>query len=111
MVSRVIYGMSRQGWIPVGFGQINPATRTPLLATALVVLFIIMFALWLPLTALAGITSFLILIIFTLVNLSLIRIKHREPRPAGVVIFPRWLPYVGFVLSIGLVVVSLIFGI
>ncbi|MCG6976144.1 MAG: APC family permease [Acidiferrobacterales bacterium] len=111
MVSRVLYGMSRQGWIPTGFGRINSTTRTPLLATALVVFFVIVFALWVPLVALAGITSLLLLIVFTLVNLSLIRIKRREPRPEGVVFFPDWVPVGGLVLSVALIGVSLFFGI
>jgi basic amino acid/polyamine antiporter, APA family len=111
MVSRVIYGMSRQGWIPVEFGRINQATRTPLIATALVVFCVMVLALWVPLVALAGITSFLILIVFALVNLSLIRIKRHETRPEGVIFFPGWIPVGGFLLSIGLIVVSLVFGV
>jgi len=111
MVSRVLYGMSRQGWIPVGFGRINSTTRTPLLATSLVVLCVIVFALWVPLVALAGITSFLLLIVFALVNGSLIRIKRREPRPEGVIFYPDWVPVGGLVLSVALIVVSLFFGI
>jgi APA family basic amino acid/polyamine antiporter len=111
MVSRVLYGMSRQGWIPVGFGRINSMTRTPLLATSLVVLCVIVFALWVPLVALAGITSFLLLIVFALVNLSLIRIKRREPRPEGVIFYPGWVPVAGLVLSIALMAISLFFGI
>lgn len=111
MVSRVLYGMSRQGWIPVGFGRINSTTRTPLLATSLVVLCVIVFALWVPLVALAGITSFLLLIVFALVNASLIQIKRREPRPEGVILYPDWIPVGGLVLSVALIVVSLFFGI
>ena len=111
MVSRVLYGMSRQGWIPAGFGHINSTTRTPLLATSLVVFCVIVFALWVPLVALAGVTSFLLLIVFTLVNLSLIRIKRREPRPEGVVLYPDWVPIGGLVLSVALIAVSLVFGI
>ena len=110
MVSRVIYGMSRQGWIPAEFGRINPATRTPLIATALVVFCVMVLALWVPLVALAGFTSFLILIIFALVNLSLFRIKRNEPRPEGVIIYPGWIPIGGFFLSVGLIVVSLVYG-
>jgi len=111
MVSRVIYGMSRQGWIPAGFGRLHPATRTPLIATLLVTFAVTVLALWFPLTALAGMTSFFILIIFGLVNVSLIRIKRRSPHPEGVTVFPAWIPYAGAVLSFGLIVVSLFFGI
>jgi APA family basic amino acid/polyamine antiporter len=110
MVSRVIYGMSRQGWIPAGFGRVHPATRTPLVATLLVTACVMVFALWVPLTTLAGITSFMLLVIFGLVNLSLIRIKRRDPRPEGVTIFPAWIPLAGFVLSFGLIATGLIYG-
>ncbi len=111
MVSRIIYGMSRQGWIPAGFGQIHSITRTPLMATVLVTACVMVFALWVPLTTLAGITSFILLLVFAAVNLSLVLIKRRDPLPEGVTIYPSWVPIVGFILSIGLLTVSLIYGI
>ena len=41
------------------------------------------------------------LVVFTLVNLSLVRIKRLEPEPQGVRVFPFWIPIVGFLVSAG----------
>jgi APA family basic amino acid/polyamine antiporter len=107
MVSRILYGMSRQGWLPPVFGRTNTRTHTPILATVLVSVGIVVFALWFPLTLLAGATSFLLLIVFTLVNLALVRIKRREESGSTVVTYPVWLPVVGFVFSLLLLLASL----
>ncbi len=107
MVSRILYGMSRQGWLPPVFGHTNARTHTPVLATALVCIGIIIFALWFPLTILAGITSFLLLVVFAFVNLSLVRIKQREEAASTVATFPVWIPVAGFVLTLLLLSVSL----
>ena len=103
MASRVLYGMSRQGWLPPFLGQVNAVTHTPLLATGLVTGLVLLFALWLPLLSLAKLTSFIILIIFTLINLSLWQIKLRAPQPEDVRTIPLWVPVVGFFFSAGFV--------
>jgi len=36
MASRVMYGLSRRGWLPVIFGRVNATTRTPLVSTGVV---------------------------------------------------------------------------
>lgn len=54
-------------------------------------------ALWFPLVWLAKATSTILLVIYALVNLSLLVIKHRDPDVAGE--GPRyatWLPLLGF---------------
>lgn len=99
MSSRVLYGMSRAGWLHAAFGAVHPFTRTPLLATALVTLAVLALALWLPLETLARITSFIMLVVFALINLSLLRIKHRDPHPAGIRVIPVWIPWAGFLSS------------
>jgi len=107
MSSRVLYGMSRAGWLHAALGNVHPFTRTPLLATALVTLVVLTLALWLPLETLARITSFIILIVFSLINLSLLRIKRRDPRPAGVRVIPGWIPWAGFLSSSAFVLYQL----
>jgi amino acid transporter len=64
-------------------------------------------ALWLPLETLARITSFIILIVFSLINLSLLRIKRRDPHPAGVRVIPGWIPWAGFLSSSAFVLYQL----
>ena len=107
MASRVLYGMASQGWLPGVFASVHPATRTPLVATSLIGLAILIMALWLPLVTLAEITSLITLTVFSLVNLSLWRVKRREPRPPGILLFPRWLPVAGFVCSAGFILFQL----
>jgi APA family basic amino acid/polyamine antiporter len=99
MASRVLYGMSREGWLTAALGRVHPVRRTPLLATALVTLAVLALALWLPLVTLARATSFITLVAFSLINLALLRIKRRTPRVAGAPCFPWWVPLMGFLTS------------
>lgn len=99
MAARVLYGMSREGWLHDVFGRVHPVTQTPLLSTALVTLVVLVLALWLPLVTLAKATSFVIMVVFALINLSLVRIKRRDPRPAGIRVYPAWIPLAGFLTA------------
>ena len=76
MGSRVLYGMSREGMAPAIMADVHSGTRTPIKTTLIVAALVLLFALWLPLVSLAKLTSFIVLIIFFLVNLSLWRIKR-----------------------------------
>ncbi len=91
--------MSSQGRLPAALSRTHPVTRTPLTATA----FIAAMALWLPLVTLAKATSFIILTVFALINLSLWRTKRRDPRPVGIRTYSSWVPITGFVISAGFV--------
>lgn len=99
MAARVLYGMSREGWLPKWLGRVHRHTRTPLEATAVVTGTILILALWLPLEALARAASFVILVVFALINLALVRIKRRHPHPSGVRTYPLWVPVTGFLSS------------
>jgi basic amino acid/polyamine antiporter, APA family len=107
MASRVLYGMSREGWLHAALGRVHPVRRTPLLATALVTLSVLVLALWLPLVTLAKATSFITLVAFSLINLALLRIKRREPSPPGVRCFPTWIPWAGCLSSFSFVLFQL----
>jgi len=104
MASRVLYGLSRLGWLPAFLGRVDPRTRTPLGATGLVIAVVLVLALWIPLVWLANGVSFIVLIIFTLVNLALLRVKRRDPAPPGVPRIPAWVPVLGCVASIAVVI-------
>jgi len=106
MAARVLYGLSRQGGLPAALGEVHPRTRTPVVATMLVAAIILVLALWLPLETLARLTSVITLCVFAAVNLALLRVKRREPRPAGVPVFPTWVPLLGAVVSIGVLVLE-----
>jgi amino acid transporter len=99
MATRVLYGMSAKGWLPVIFCSVNPATRTPVVATLVVSLIILVLALWVPLVGLAGATSTLILVIFVMVSVALIRLKLRHPNPPGIKTIPMWIPVTGALVS------------
>jgi len=75
MASRVLYGMARQGDLPLVIGTVHPATATPWLATGAVVAAVAGLALIFPFTGLAESTSVATLAVFALVNLSLLRLN------------------------------------
>ena len=83
MGSRVLYGLAMQGSAPRRLSTVNARTRTPIVATSLVVVLVLVFALWLPLVALAKLTSFVILVVFALVNLALWRLASGVAPGAG----------------------------
>ncbi len=104
MVSRVVYGMAGTGDAPAVFARIHPTRQTPLIATALTVLIILVLATSFPLLTLAKATSFVILVIFTLINLALLRLKLEGRVPDQ----GRWVPIAGATLSVGLMIMSLL---
>lgn len=106
--SRMLYGMSRQGWLPLWLGRVNAKTRTPWYATFIVIATVMLFGLWLPLIELAKLSSFITLSVFTLVNFSLWRLKAKEPVPEGIFSIPLWVPVVGFFSSSGVILFQLV---
>lgn len=108
MSSRVLYGLARQGELPVFFGAVNKSTRTPLNATAITTALVLLLAMLLPLHHLADLTSRITLIVFALVNLALIRIKVRaRPAPPGAYVAPVWMPWAALATCAGLLIVDM----
>lgn len=99
MVSRVIYGLSSRGQLPRHLGKVHSLTRTPLLATVLVASLVLVLALMGSLASLAEATSLVMLMVFAMVNLSLCKIKIKDPHPDGMMVFPFWIPVAGFLVS------------
>lgn len=108
MAARILYGLARAGRLPAALGRVSPRTRTPLLATGGVTLAVLVLALWFPLVPLAEATTFLILAVFTLVNVALLAIKRREGKPAIGPCYPRWIPVTGFLTCAGFVVLRVL---
>ena len=108
MASRVLFGMGRQAWIPTVFRQVWPVTRTPVLATMTTMIGVIVFALYFPIQSLAAITSFLVLVVFALVNFSLIKVKLRAEQKTVPFQVPFWVPVLGVLTTIGLAGFSLV---
>ena len=99
MASRMIYGLSARGQLPTRLGAVNRRTRTPVVATAIVTAIVLTLALLGRLATLAEMTSLIMLAVFVMVNFSLWRIKRRHPRPAGIRVFPLWVPIAGLLFS------------
>ena len=100
MASRIFYGMSKQGWIPGILSIVHPQTHTPINATILAGLIVFILSTYFPIVTLAQSSSFLIFIVFTLVNISLIRIKHKDPHPEGIRTYPIAIPITAIVLNL-----------
>ena len=105
MASRVAYGMAERRQAPSIFSRVSPATHTPLPATFGVVVVVLALALWLPIVALAKLTSTILLAVYAAVNVSLIVIKLRDgpPQKEGPE-YPLWLPVVGAATCIAFIV-------
>ncbi len=110
MGSRMLYGLARQGWILRDLSEVNKVSRTPVLATFVVVGTMILAAILLPLVSLAQVTSFLVLGIFTLVNIALIVIKRRHPGNRKLVRVPAIVPYAGAASCLSIIVFQLLAG-
>jgi len=96
MSSRVLYGLARQGELPGVFSSVGNRSRTPVVATVVTTALVLALALTLPLHDLAEATSRLTLIVFAVVNVSLIWIKRRHlPTPTGIFEAPVWVPWAG----------------
>lgn len=110
MASRVLYGMSKQKWLPSILSNINKKTKTPIYATLIVVLIIYILALWLPIMTLAELTSLFILIIFSLMHLALLVIKKKQPKPSeNIRRYHFSLPLIGLITNTGFIAFYLLF--
>ena len=104
MSARVIYGMARHGDLPRIAGRVHARTATPLFATALIAASVIALALLVPFEQLAEGTSLATLAVFTLVNLSLLRLRHRRVRSPGPhVSVPLWVPAAGLATCLAMI--------
>ncbi|QWG17958.1 amino acid permease [Bradyrhizobium sediminis] len=109
MAARVIYGLAREGSLPAFFARVNPRTRTPLPATAFVVLAIVPLALLVPLTPLAELTSLATLAVFAVVNLALLWLRWRGVESlVPHVTVPTWVPAIGLATCIAMIAHALL---
>ena len=107
MASRVFYGLSSRGQLPAVFKFVHPNTQTPLVATLVATVIVLVLSSIGRLATLAETTSVIMLIVFSMVNLALWRIKRRDPNPADTIVFPFWIPVAGFFISGAFVLSSL----
>lgn len=95
MGSRIVYGLSKRGWLNKQLADVDSKSKTPVTATVLVVALMGIATVLLPLVSLARLTSLIILVIFGLVNAALIVIKKRQPNHKGLITVPKFIPYLG----------------
>lgn len=109
MASRVLYGMSRMKQLPTWFGRINRKTSTPINATIICSLLVVLLALYFPLATLAKTTSFIILTIFCLVNIALLILKTRQQGHVSHTLqVPYAVPALGLILCIAMLAIQLL---
>ena len=77
-------------------------TRTPVVATVAAAAVVFVMGVLFPLELLARVTSMLALLIFALVNVSLLRVRRRASASMALPRLPAAVPALGFLLSLGL---------
>lgn len=109
MAARILYGMAGLGDLPKIFARVHRRSATPVIATIAVVAMVLVLALAVPFERLAEWTSLITLLVFALVNLSLLRLRWRERRglPSDHFRVPLWVPAVGFLASIAMMAASI----
>ena len=107
MGSRLLYGMSCQGLLPAVIGRVHATRRTPHIA--IVLLFVVVSALIVSgsVKQLAESTVLLLLLVFTVVNASLVILKLRPEEPRGGFEVPILIPVLGAIVCLVLIVVRI----
>lgn len=77
--SRIIYGMAESGSLPQILSKIHPIRRTPWVAIITMSTISILFLFIGDVAKVASISNFMVFIIFFMVNVSLIKLRYREP--------------------------------
>ncbi|WP_170432762.1 APC family permease [Ruegeria arenilitoris] len=104
MASRVIYGLADRDHLPRILATVPQMTRTPVVATLLVVAVILLLTQTLPIGILAERTSQIVLGVFVLVNISLILLKAKPGSAREHFRVPLIVPILGVLTS------ALLFG-
>jgi len=78
MGSRVLYGLAGRNSAPKILHQVHSKFRTPVLATVLITIGIIVLAIFVPIVQLANATSYVIISVFVMVNLSQVLLAVKD---------------------------------
>src|SRR6185312_5282038 len=113
MATRVIYGMARQGDLPRIFGNVHSRTHTPHVATFAVIVFVLLLAWLIPFERLAEFTSVSTLIVFSMVNLALLKLRlwrspHERKAAIRVLRVPIIVPVLGLITCLVMLTTALI---
>ncbi len=77
--SRMLYGLSSHGSLPQIFARLHPKTKTPWFSVFIMMLAAIAFVLVGNIVTVANITVFVLVIVYSMVNLSVIILRFKEP--------------------------------
>ena len=108
MGARVLLGLARQGSAPKFLNKIHAKFGTPISATMVMGVVVILLATWVPIVHLANATSYVIIGVFVLVNLSQLILVNREMKTSMLKSVKFWLPLFGFILSLAFLVLKTI---
>jgi len=100
--SRLLYGMSRDRLLPAFLGRIDERRKTPHYAIMIVFAAAALLAITGSLRYLAGTTSVLLLIVFTAMNVVLIRLKRSHQFCAEAFSVPLAIPVCGVAVCVAL---------
>jgi len=92
MLARLFYGMARRGQLPASLGVVHPRTQTPIRATVTGSLIILVMALVVPFEDLLVLANAITLVVFTLVALSLWRVRRRADTARAAFQVQGWVP-------------------
>ena len=109
--SRVAFSMARDGWLPGKMATIHRRRRTPHVAIIVTGAIFLITAVALPVDALGSAASVMFLLVFAMVNLSLVALRRKRPdlhRPFRIPLYPA-LPIVGFVINMSLAAYQYVF--
>ncbi|NOX73897.1 MAG: amino acid permease [Alphaproteobacteria bacterium] len=101
MAARVLFGLGRREARLAVFHHAHSRLGTPVLATISVGFAVLAASLSLPVSALAEVTSIVLLTVFCIVNISLIALKKKEPdAPFCAPVFVPWLGLVAALVAL-----------
>ncbi len=109
--SRVAFSMARDGWLPKRIASIHKTRRTPHVAIVVTGIIFLAVAIGLPIEALGSAASVMFLLVFAMVNLSLVALRRKRPdleRPFKVPLYPI-IPLLGFSINLLLAVYQITF--
>lgn len=102
--------MARQGLLPAVLGRVHAERRTPHIAIFTLLVLVTGLALSGGVADLASATGLLLLFSFTVVNSALVVLKFRASEPPGNFEVPVWVPMLGILVNVTLIVTRIATG-
>jgi basic amino acid/polyamine antiporter, APA family len=108
--SRMVYGMARQGLLPRSLGTVHDRTRTPHLATVVLLVLLLPLAFFGSIAELASASVLMLLVVFAIVNGALFALQGRRNETKGNFEVPRWVPALGTIVCLALIAIRVSSG-